>query len=218
MFKGKVVAFALILMFATSAFAGDVDDCKSNAGVSCTGMKVTICPAGDFELIREACGGAADYIWIEARDASDNPVPGIPWTDYWVNACDAGRQLCLCTSPIVADSLTGANGRTTFGGRIAGGGCALTGGIWIAIQGKVIKEKPCPNPNPLCLDVAIKSPDVTGAGGLGDCNVNLLDVVPFAAAFNKPANYNGCVDFNDDNLVNLQDFAFLGGHYLHRCF
>ncbi len=218
MFKGKVVSFALILMFATSAFAGDVDDCYSNAGVSCTGMKVSICPAGDFEPIREGCGGSADYIWIEARDASNNPIPGIPWTDYWLNACDVNKALCLCASPIVADSLTGANGKTTFSGRIAGGGCALTGGIWIAIQGKIIKEKPCPSPNPLCLNVAIKSADITGAGSKPDCAVNLADLIPFAAAFNKPAQFNGCVDFNDDGLVNLIDFSALGNHYLHVCF
>jgi hypothetical protein len=226
MFKGKVVAFALVLLIATSAFAGDVDDCYSTAGVSCTGMQVSICPAGDFEFIRNGCGGVADYIWIEARDASNNPVPGIPWTDYWLGSCDPTKPLCLCASPVTADSLTGANGRTTFSGRIRGGGCVLTGGIWWAIQGKVIKAAtgppPC-DPTPLCLtDVIIKSPDLTGAVGTGypDCIVDLSDLIPFGATYNKgPANpgYNACCDYNDDNFVDLSDFAFFGVHYQHRC-
>jgi hypothetical protein len=221
MFKGKVVAFALMLLMATSAFAGDVDDCYSNAGVSCVGMKISICPAGDFEYIRTACGGAADYIWVEARDASNLPIQGIPWTDYWLNSCDAAKSFCLCSQPVVADSLTGINGRTTFSGRVAGGGCSLTAGIWWAIQGKVIKAKPCPNPNPLCIAIIVKGPDMTGAGGLPDCKNDLSDIIPFAATFNKSlgaAGYNACADFNDDNTVNLSDFALMGTHYQHRCF
>jgi hypothetical protein len=220
MFKGKVVAFALMLLLATSAFAGDVDDCLSNAGVSCVGMKVAICPAGDFEFIRNGCGGSADYIWIEARDASNLPIPGIPWTDYWLNAC-VGNQLCLCASPVAADSLTGANGRTTFSGRIAGGGCSLSGGIWWAIQGKVIKDKPCPNPNPLCLNVVIKGPDLNGPGGLPDCANQVNDLIPFGASYNKAfpnVAFNPCCDYNDDNACNLSDFALFGQHYQHKCF
>jgi hypothetical protein len=167
-------------------------------------MQITICPAGDFEFIRNACGGTADYIWIEARDAANLPIPGIPWTDYWLNACDPLKQLCICVSPIGADSLTGANGRTTFGGRIAGGGCTLTQGIWWAIQGKPILAKPCGS-DKLCLNVIIKSPDLTGAGGNPDCNINLSDLVPFGTSYNKnlgQAGYNACCDYNDDNKCN----------------
>jgi len=219
MFKGKVVALALMLLLATSVFAGDVDDCLSNAGVSCITMQVTICPAGDFELIRNGCGGTADYIWIEARDAGNLPIPGIPWTDYWLNACDPLKQLCICVSPIGADSLTGANGRTTFSGRIAGGGCTLSQGIWWAIQGKPILAKPCGS-DKLCLSVIIKSPDLTGAGGNPDCNINLSDLVPFGTSYNKnlgQIGYNACCDYNDDNKCNLSDFAFWGTHYQHKC-
>jgi hypothetical protein len=219
MFKGKVVAVALMLLFATSVFAGDVDDCKSNAGVSCTGMQVTNCPAGDFEFIRNGCNGVADYIWIEARDASNNPIPGIPWTDYWLNACDPLKQLCICVSPVSADSLTGANGRTTFSGRLRIGGCNLTQGIWWAIQGKPILAKPCAT-DKLCLNVIMKSPDLTGAGGNPDCKIDLSDLVPFGTSYNKnlgQAGYNACCDYNDDNKCNLSDFAYWGTHYQHKC-
>jgi len=220
MFKGKVVVFALMLAFATSVYAGDVDDCNSNAGISCTLMQLSICPAGDFEFIRNACGGTADYVWIQAKDASNTPIPGIPWTDYWLNACDPNAQLCLCASPIAADSLTGANGQTTFSNRIAGGGCTLSQGVWWAIQGKPIKAKPCPNVNNLCLNIVIKGPDINGAGGKPDCVVNLSDLTPFGVSYNKNlgnAGYNGCCDYNDDNKCNLSDFGFFGTHYQHRC-
>jgi hypothetical protein len=222
MFKGKVVAFALMLLFATSIYAGDVDDCRSSAGIfPCAQMKVTICPAGDFEFLRNACGGAADYIWIEARDASNNPIQGIPWTDYWLNSCNPAKQLCLCASPVVADSLTGTNGRTTFSGRIAGGGCTLTQGLWWAIQGKPLYAQPCPSTTKLCLNVIVKSPDLTGTGGNPDCQIILGDLVPFGTTYNKNLGngaYNACCDYNDDDKCNLSDFAFFGTHYQHKCF
>jgi hypothetical protein len=222
MFKGKVVAFALMLALATSVYAGDVDDCRSTAGITgCTQMKLTICPAGDFEFIRDACGvGITAYIWVTARDASGNPIPGIPWTDYWLNACDAAKQLALCSSPIVADSLTGANGTTTFGGRVAAGGCTLSQGVWWAIQGKTLKGIYPDCANNVCLNVIVKSPDLTGAGGKPDGIINLSDLVPFGTSYNKnlgQAGYNACCDYNDDDKCNLSDFAFFGTHYQHKC-
>jgi hypothetical protein len=222
MFKGKVVAFALMLALATSVYAGDVDDCRSTAGITgCTQMKLTICPAGDFEFIRDACGvGITAYIWVTARDASGNPIPGIPWTDYWLNACDPTKQLALCASPLAADSLTGANGTTTFGGRIAAGGCTLTQGVWWAIQGKILKGIYPSCDAPVCLNVIVKSPDLTGAGGKPDGIINLSDLVPFGTSYNKnlgQAGYNACCDYNDDDKCNLSDFAFFGTHYQHKC-
>jgi len=233
MFKGKVVAFALMLVFATSVYAGDVDDCYSDVGISCSLMKVNICPFGDFEYLRDACTPTgSQYIWIEAKDSGNLPIPGIPWTDYWLGSCTAGKVLFLCSSPIGADSLTGANGRTTFSGRIAGGGCnipagTLSGsGIYMAIQGKIIKTKPYPcTSDPKCVAVDVKSPDLTGAGGQPDGTINLSDLVPFGSSYNTawgvtppPGKaFNACCDYNDDNSCNLSDFAFFGTHYQHKC-
>jgi hypothetical protein len=214
-----------MLLFATSVFAGDVDDCFSNAGVSCENMQVTVCPAGDFEYIYAGCGGLTDYIWIQAMDSDSLPIPGIPWTDYWLNACNPLTQLCICVSPIAADSLTGLNGKTTFSGRIRAGGCALEQGIWWAIQGKPILAKPC-DTDKLCLDIVIKSPDLTGGPTGGpDCILNLSDLIPFGKAYNTypgfpptpTKEWNACCDYNDDNLCNLSDFAYWGTHYLHKC-
>jgi len=227
MFKGKVVAFALMLVIATSVYAGDVDDCRSTAGITgCAQLKLTICPAGDFEFIREACGvGITAYIWVTARDASGNPIPGIPWTDYWLNSMDPAKQLTLCASPFAADSLTGSNGRTTFTGRVAAGGCnanAAVGytGIWWAIQAKPLK-----GPYPSCtnnvpLNVIVKGVDLTGVGGVPDGIVNLSDLVIFTPSYNKvlgAVGYNACCDYTDDNICNLSDFSSFGKHYQHSC-
>lgn len=214
----RLVIVLLSLLLVASA-AGAQCDWYSTAGVSCPGMKITVCPRGDFEQIRNGCGGTDDYIWIEARDCADYPIPGIPWTDYWIGACDPAQALFYCVEPIAADSLTGANGRTTFSGIIRAGGCVLTGGVWMAIQGQIIKTPPT-YATPLCLGVVIKGPDLTGASGKPDGFVNLSDLIPFGTSYNKilgQGGYNGCGDFNDDDKCNLSDFAYFGQHYQHSC-
>jgi hypothetical protein len=218
MFKGKVLLFSLLLVFATSLHAGDVNECLSEAGTSCS-LRVSICPAGDFEFISTGCGGDADYIWVLVKDAAGVGIAGIPWTDYWMNACDGAQELCLCASPIVADSLTNLLGRTTFSGRMAAGGCILTGGMFVACQGKTFMEyegSPSSCPNPICIDIVIVSPDLTA-----DCFVNISDFSFFGDSYNKQegdTGYSPCTDYNDDGRCNLSDFSFLGEHYQHKCF
>ena len=212
---------AALLVTASASHACDADECASSAGLSCSGMQISVCPGGDFEMIKKGCGGAGDYIWVEIRNNCDGgPTPGIPWTDFWIGACDPAQQLSLCVEPIVADSLTGMNGRTTFSGFLKAGGCVLSGGIWIACQGHVIRAKPCPTLTPLCLNIIIKSPDLTGTGGHPDCVVNLSDFVPFGMSYNRSLGqsaFNACCDYNDDNMCNLSDLGFFGTHYQHRC-
>jgi len=222
----RIAAIIALVLIAVpcGAVAANVDACKSSAGLSCNNMTVTVCPRADYDFISRACAGVNDYIWIVAKDTYNNPIPGIPWTDYWLNACNPARQVYLCASPFAADSLTGPNGRTTFSGRIAGGGCNMemngaTQGIWVAIQGKVVLgNKPNCDVN-LCLDVRVKSPDLTGPAG-PDGIVNQSDLSVFIIGYNKqpPATqFNSCCDFNDDGDTNLVDFALFRQHYGHRC-
>jgi hypothetical protein len=216
MFKGKVLLFSLLLVFATSLYAGPVDPCLSSAGLSCTGMRVSVCPAGDFEFIRDGCGTGSDYIWIVALDGSGNGVEGIPGTDYWLDACDPAQELALCTVPYVADSLTNEFGQTTISGRMAAGGCILTEGIYVAIQGKVLEDEPECLVVTCLTDIQIVSPDVTADG-----RVSLADFQPFGPTYNKgegQVGYNACFDFNDNGSVTLGDFAFFAEHYNHECF
>jgi hypothetical protein len=218
----RVASFVIAAMFmiASPARACDADDCRSLVGLSCPGMQISVCPAGDFEMIKKGCDGTGDYIWVEIRECGNNPVPGIPATDFWINACDQARQLALCAMPIIADSITGTNGRTTFSGILKAGGCVPSGGIWIAVQGKVIKG-PYPScTGNICLPIVVKSPDLTGAGGKPDGFVNLSDLVPFGTSYNKnqgQAGYNECCNYNDDYKCNLSDFAYFGTHYQHSC-
>jgi hypothetical protein len=212
----KTLLTALLLVFATSAFAGDVDPCQSTVAiVGCAQMRVSICPAGDFEFIREGCGGTSDYIEVFVRDVGGVGIPGIPWSDYWLDACDPAQELCLCAAPIVAQTLTDSAGRTTIEARIAGGGCILTGGIYIAIQGKIVQAQPgCTVPE--CLNMIIVSPDLNV-----NCEVELGDLGIFGLSYNVDpwlGGYNDCCDFNDDNYCNLSDLAFMGEHYQHECF
>jgi hypothetical protein len=198
------VALMLLAIFLIASAANVhayEDFCYSTAGVSCQNMQVTVCPRGDFEQIRNGCGGMDDYIWVEVRDMARQPVPGIPWTDYWMDACNAAQALSLCVEAISADSLTGTNGRTTFSGIFRAGGCVLTGGLYLAVQGEILKSTP-------------------GASGKPDGVVNLSDLIPFGTSYNKNlggGGYNACCDYNDDDKCNLSDFAYFGQHYQHSC-
>ena len=221
MFKGKVLLFSLLIVFATSVYAGEIDDCLSNAGISCVdSLEFSICPQGDGHFIREGCGGDADYIWVEMLNSGGVGIEGIPWTDFWLNACDPYWELCLCSSPIAADSLTNEDGRTTIGGQLAGGGCILSGGMYVACQGKIILEEDTPGVcyDQLCLPIVVTSPDNKYPY---DCQVTVGDFSDFAKSYNKGpgmTDYKKCCDYTSDDLVGLGDFSFFAKHYQHVCF
>jgi len=209
------VILAAALLAAGPALAQSFDGCESTTAVSCPGMRVSICPRGDFEHIKDGCGTGNDYIEVYIRYSGGQGVESIPWTDYWMDACDEQYQLGLCVEHFVADSLTDVNGRTTFSGRIRAGGCIPSGGIYIACQGMIIlDDEACIAP--ICLDVIIVSPDINA-----DSVVNLSDLSFFGQSYNKQegdSGYDTCCDFNDDGWCNLSDFSFLGEHYQHGCF
>ena len=210
-------ALAAVLLAAAASVSNaeqaDAIGCDSEASVSCPGMRVCICPRGDFEPISEGCGGSTDYIEVIIKNWSNEPIPDIPWTDFWIGACDAQYELAYCVDHIVADSLTGQNGRTTFSGRIAAGGCIPEGGVWISCQGMTLLDPGCIAP--ICLDVVLVGPDIN-VDGL----VNLSDMTFFGQAYNKALGepgYDTCCDYNDDDSVSLSDFAYFGEQYQHRC-
>jgi hypothetical protein len=114
-------------------------------------------------------------------------------------------------SHIAADSATGSDGRTTFSGPVAAGGCVITGGIYMAVQGRIILENDCSDYD--IEYITITSPDLNA-----DCAVNLSDLAVFGLSYNRiigDAGYDPCCDYNDDDKCTLSDFAYLGAHYLH---
>jgi hypothetical protein len=215
MFKETISLFAVLLVFAVPALAGDIAACRTEWGVSCSGMRVSICPQGDFEYIRDGCGTGTDYIWVTVRDDTGYGVSGVPWSDYWLQAYLPAEELCLCANHVVADSLTNSAGRTTISGRIAGGGCAATGGLWLAVQGMIIVDWPT------CISIHIEYIVIVSVDLTADCQVNLSDLGVFGLSYNKQLGdpgYNTCCDYNDDDKCNLSDFAYMGEHYLNTCF
>lgn len=217
MVKGKVLLFSLLLIFATSLTAGEVDDCESEVYYAngCTQMYLLVCPAADFDRIDEACtDDSYDYIRVVAKDASGNGIAGIPWTDYWLDACDTAQELYVCAGGVGADSLTNSNGETTISDPIGAGGCILTGGVYVAIQNNPVLEKPeCTSM--ICLPMIVKSPDMNKDG-----SVDLSDFGVFGNAFGTQtgdANYDPCCDYNDDGYVNLSDLGYFGDHWQHVC-
>lgn len=216
MLKSIVLLLVLLLLISTQLYA--VDECESVCGVSCAGMRITICPAGDFEMIREGCGGASDYIYIYARDSEGVGIPGIPITDYGLLSCNPVQELNICYGMVVADSLTDGLGRTTMSGHMMGSGCVLYGGISLWIQGKVLLQQPACT-DPICMEIQIVSPDLNE-----DYEINLSDLGIFGQSYNcpgptctRPKAYNDCCDYNDDGVCNLSDFALFGQHYQHVC-
>jgi hypothetical protein len=215
MFKGKVLLFALLLVFATSLYAGEVDDCNSTVSlVGCTSAALNICPAADFDAIRDKCGSGSGYIAIVALDGTSAGVAGIPWTDYWMGSCDALSDMCLCCDGVVADSLTNSNGETTISGFIGGGGCVLVDGIYVSIQNKIVLAQPgCTDP--VCLDLEIRSPDY-----ICDGIVDLSDYSAFVGSWalcSGDTGYDECFDFIDNGCVDLSDFAAFAAHWQHEC-
>jgi len=216
MFKGKVLLFALLLVFSTSLFAGEVDDCNSTVAlVGCSNMRLNICPAADFNQVRDTGG----YIAIVVKDGSDAGIAGIPWTDYWMGACDPAYEISLCPGGLVADSLTNSDGETTISGFIGGGGCILSGGVYMAVQNKTILDETgdpnCTLGNPICLSIEVRSPDY-----ITDGMVDLSDFTAFVSSWNVCAgagSYNECFDFISNDCVDLSDFTAFAGHWQHEC-
>jgi hypothetical protein len=143
------------------------------------------------------------------------PIPGIPASDIWLYGCNSDLELCGGANSINADSSTNGDGRTTISGQLASGGCDPSGVI-VLVQGIVVTDSLCMGP--LCLPVAVKSPDITGSGAVLDGVVDVVDLAEFAKGYASPPKpYTQCFDFNCDGYVDIVDFSIFAQHYGHAC-
>jgi hypothetical protein len=189
--------------------SGIVDKCNSTAS-SATGMNVA-CPQRDGD----ALGTAGLTVSVTVRDNTNFPMVGLAPTDIWLVGCDFKLMFCGGTTGINAAAPTNAQGQTTITGRIAAGGCEA--GVRVVVQGTLIGGGACA---PICLGIAIRSPDLVGAaGGPPDLRVNSLDLARFATDYRSPPKaYNACVDYAAPfGVVDLGDFAVFGRHFTHQC-
>jgi hypothetical protein len=232
MSKAKIVAFSLIAAALLSWQIASVDNAASGASwiVDACLCDATVpayvpippdtetkhcwfsCPLGDGDRLDDI--GAV--ISIHAFDPADNPIWGIPATDYFVLGCSDGLVLCGGGGSITADSASGVNGNTTMSGTLAASGCELIG-LFVVIQGFIVEEGTPPNCQPKCLEFRVVTPDISGEGGVIDGYVELIDFGQFGLVYDKPALYDPCFDYNCDTEVELWDFRDFGLHWRDAC-
>ena len=140
-------------------------------------------------------------IYLQVFDCSEIPLPNYPFQDIWVSDPGTG-EVSMCQGGSVADANTDAEGRTTIGGAISGGGYT-TGGTQVYISGMPVGPAPSIPLNFISADY--------------DRNlvVDLVDFVTFAADFGQ----SGIVrsDFDLSGTIDLADFASFGSHFGDNC-
>jgi hypothetical protein len=206
-----LLTYAAVGAVSVSSGARGIDGCYSEAYVVGPGV-ILICPQGDGETLADK----GLTISVTVRDNVGVPVPGIPAQDFWLIGCEDLITLCNGVSSIDATGPTDANGMTTFTGTIAGSGCDAS--IQVVAQGYILRDENC---LPLCLPVAVRSPDQKSANGGGpDGIVTSADFAYFGISYQSPPKpYNACHDFVGApyGTITLADFARFGAHYGHGC-
>jgi len=167
------------------------------------------CPQGDGQTL--ASKGLT--ISIQVLDPTTlQPVAGIPANQIWLVGAHDGLTLCGGSAATHADAATDANGRTTFSGALAVGGC--DDGLYVVVQGLILA-----NPNGcdqlIVVPIAVHSVDINGNG-----TVNGPDFAQFGVWYQNGV-YDACADFNGDGQDSGPDFSMFAFHYQngngHHC-
>ena len=210
MFKGKVAVLCLVtaalLTVAGMAFGGIIDPCRSYVEIHLTvsPAPLFICPLGDTDSLEDQGWS----LWILVLDTVGVPVEGVPAADFWLIDCDPVNDMILCggSASSNADSSTNSAGITTMSNTsVAGGGCA--DGLAVVVQGFVIEDSTTNCTTPVCLPVAIRSPDMNG-----DLILTLVDLTNFAGSY-PPQAYAPCGDMNADGIITLVDLTNFAQHF-----
>ena len=145
----------------------------------------------------ETFASAGIHISVRVRDCDGQPVVGLPASSIVLSA----PTLCICPGGNIADGPTDAEGRTTFSGRIRGGGYAES--LTLFVDGTAVVTN---------IPVRINSPDSVPQS---PCSVDAGDhSVPLRVGI--PSQYTICADLNEDGVIDLIDLiiysAWLGAH------
>lgn len=218
-----VCFLAMSVLLAGLADAGIIDPCQSIAILVLTtapGPSVCLaaCPQGDAASFIDQ----GWYISLTILDGAGGPIPGIPATDVWIVDCDmANNEILLCGSSQSsgADSLTNSLGQTTMSRTsLAASRCGAYNGsddrIVVVVQGEILLDPATECSTPRCLEVGVRSCDLSGDG-----IVNLIDLTGLAEGF-PPNPYDPCADYDcsgTNDLVDVSEFAIHFGPPRHSC-
>lgn len=204
----RLVLLVSIFAMISAVTARATQWCGSDVSIAVPSAHVLVCPLGDGETLAEA--GATITVQV-IGDQGHPGGPGMPPGDLWVVGCDdAWTAMCSpIYSAIDADAPTDANGMTTIGGAIRGGGSGT--GLWVIVAGWPATGEWFPCADPICLPITVVSPDING-----DLLVDLIDFSLFAAGW-PPLPYDPALDLDGDGVVDLVDFATFAEHFLHGC-
>jgi hypothetical protein len=208
-----LITFAALLALSTAASAqpGPIDPNASSWWIVCPSgaMLVSNCPAGDFELVGNSCGGAGGAsIQYHFFDINGNQVIGLPQTNVWLMPVNPAEVVYYKPNMPVTDIPSDLAGRTWTTIALSAGGCSQLGLQCVVLD--PVTSTLVVLQNPPSIQITFKSPDINADG-----IVNLADLSFFAASYGAMP-YNYCCDYNDDGVVNLSDLAFFGGHYMHQ--
>ena len=161
---------------------------------------VTIAPNG-----AESFADMGIEIDVYVRDCQGEPIVGLPAEAITITS----NSLCLCVGGNFADGSTDSQGRTTFRGKLKGGGFATTLDVecdGVAI-GALVDEHGT--------TVKVNSPVIYTYG----CHVDAGDLAAFSAHFGEVGSYTIALDLNETGppTIDASDLAYFARVYRQDC-
>ena len=208
-----IIAGSLSLISFSTAF-GQVAQCPFEGTATSNSGVLMACPKGDGPTL------VSKGLTISVRVLNaftHQPIEGIPANEMWLVGSHDGLYLCGGSAATHADGATNLDGRTTFSGPLAVGGCDE--GLYVVIQGSILVTEssepygPC---NLITVPIAVRSVDLYPQPGSftpgGDGVVSLSDWSLFVSLYQN-GNYDKCADFDGSGQESIGDLTFMQAHY-----
>jgi len=130
----------------------------------------------------------------------------------WLVGAHDGLSLCGGSAATHADAATDSQGRTTFSGALAVGGC--DDGLLVVVQACVLKD--VNTGSPFIVPISVRSVDLYPQPGSytpgGDGVVSLSDWSLFINLYQN-GNYDKCADLDGIGGESIGDLTFMQAHY-----